>query len=119
MTDILEGIVSAETLPLCPREHLGLVCASPAYACICKDVGASVLDVQQDTRGPVAVLTMYLLPNVTDWSRIRKGIQLSGNYRADWKIEARSDRHAGMTVVASWDLWRPENKGLREHLASL
>lgn len=117
MTDVLEEVLDSETFPVCPREHLGLSCTSPAYACICEDVGASTLDVQQDTRGPVALLTLYLLPGVSDWSGIRKGIQMSGNYRADWKVSAPGGMFKGMTVVASWDLWRPENKGLREYLA--
>lgn len=118
MTEVLTGVVSTETVKVCPREHLGLTCASPLYDCLCKDVGTSTMEVQQDTSGPVAVLTMYLKPGVTDWSRVRKGIQLSGNYRTDWAVRMPTGLELGMTVEARWDLWRPENKSLQQLLAA-
>lgn len=115
---VLTGVISTETLKVCPREHLSLTCASPLFECLCEDVSASTMEIEQDTRGPVAVLTMYLLPGVTEWSGVRRGIQLSGNYRTDWAVRLPTDLGSGMTVEASWDLWRPENRGLRELLAA-
>lgn len=116
-TDVLTEVISTETLKFCPREHLGLTCTSPLYDCLCEDVGACTMDIKNVTHGPVAVLTMYLLPGVTDWSGIRKGIQLSGNYRAEWAVRMPTGLGSGLTVEARWELWKNENKKLQQFLA--
>lgn len=115
MTETLSGVVSSTTLGVCPRELLGMLClAGTGYDCLCKEVQSATVEVLQDGKGAVLLLSLQLFPGNSDWSGVRKNIALSG-YRADWRVVAPASRTDGMTVGVTFDLWRPQNAALQAH----
>lgn len=117
MTEVFTGVLEVSTLAECPRKVLGFACISDTgYKCLCYDVRSTEVETVADTRGPVLVLTLELFPN-GDAKSLTSALRMTGNYRADWKISG-AGINRGPTVTVSYDLWRPENKSLREHLAA-
>lgn len=117
MTEILSHVISSRPLDnICGRELLGLLCVAPDYDCMCEQVESSEIETVQDDRGAVAVLTLRLLPNLLDYSLVRKNISLMG-YRADWKVSAPAGLGHGTTIVVEFDLWRPQNAELLAYIA--
>jgi hypothetical protein len=114
--EVFTAVLETRTLAECPRTVLGFACvADTGYTCACKDVRSTESEVITDTRGQVLVLTLELFPN-GDTKSVTNALRMTGG-RADWKV-AGGGINRGPTLSASLDLWRPENKNLREYLAA-
>lgn len=119
MSEILTHVIRTEPLQQqCPREHLGLTCLKPLFACTCKDVVRTTSEIVQDTKGPVLYLTCELSQMVTDWSGLRDSITLTG-LRSEWRVHKNPTLTSGLVIVFVFELWRPENASLAERLANM
>lgn len=114
----LSGVVSTKTLGgLCAREYLGFTClAGSGYDCTCSDVKTAAVEVVEDSKaGPVLVLSLELLPGILNTKPLVRAVHLTG-YRAEWTQIGNGGLEHGVTLRVSYQLDRPENKALREHV---
>ena len=112
-----EPVQDSEAAGECPRELLGLACLRDVYGCLCQSVVRASLEVAQHERGtPLARLTVELQPLDRDWSVVRKSIELVG-YKADYRVSAPATVSSGLVLVATFDLYRPQNAALRMYLS--
>lgn len=110
----LSYVVSSNTLTeepnavvqnVCPRELLGFAClVGSGFGCLCQLAEACRLDTSTNESG-TAVLVNLTMTGVDEPKSVMKSIELTG-YRADLRISHHE-------VVASFNLRRPENTGLR------
>lgn len=116
MTEVLDGVVSTQTLGTCAREFLGFAClAGSGYDCTCADVRSAAVQVEDSKAGPVLVLSLELLPGILNTKPLIRAVHLTG-YRAEWTQIGNGGLEHGVTLRVSYQLDRPENKVLKAHV---
>src|SRR5690349_6388059 len=114
MSDLAEVVETRTLGGTCAREYLGYACiAGTGYGCTCDDVATLTSEVVRDEKGAALVLSIELTRYVHDTKPLIAAIGLTG-YRADWKVAGGTVEH-GVRVRVEYDLYRAENRRLRQH----
>lgn len=107
MTELGEVISTTPYVRECVRTTIGLGCLEPTYPCLCGKVSDYELEIVRNNHGEAAVVQLRL-SITTDPKSVMDDLNFTA-YRADYLASKGS-------VTATWNLRRPENLGLKEHI---